>query len=182
MSRRGASGTPRHPHRAQDAGRCAEPRQPIETPLCGRDVHDGKARLTSGPEQASHPQRDFAEPYLQRDPVTNAHLEPARGGRTHEQHIGRQQVEAILDRGNQRRIDGTCAKSVDPDDAQRLPADRQLRVDFDHRARHAHFRQARESGVDRLVEAAAGPAYLEIGVPGKYLHTQRELADRRIID
>ena len=116
------------------------------------------------------------------DDVALAHVEPAQRGRCEEQRVGSKCIEPIGGERHECRLDDARAEDVDADDAQRLVAPRDPRVDLDHGTRCSDAALPCQHRVQALVEARARSPHLEIGCAGKRLDALGELPDSAGVD
>ena len=146
------------------------------------DVGDPEARAV-GAGEAGHPEAHLAERDLQRHGIARLDAQPLGRGRAAQDRVRPQRVERVGDLGrNEVGLHESRPEDVEAEEAKRLLAPRRPDVRLDHRARYGDLGQAGEARVERLVEACARAAQLEVGGAGERLHGVRELADRRLVD
>ncbi len=145
-----------------DAGDASEP---IELGLRAGDVHHSEALLARR-QRAGNAQGAKREPHLERHDVAGGNAEPARRCCAYEQRVGAQRIETIGRRRDQCRLDPGYAKRILAQDAQRIVAAGELRVDLDYGARDGDLGHPRDCRIEPFVESGPRAAHFQIRVPG----------------
>jgi hypothetical protein len=153
--------------------------QAAEAPLRRRDVGDRREPVQRGQDPGDLEAGD-ARACDQRELAALREPERLRRGGGKKHTIGSEQLGTVLE--HELRLEDRRAQDVDPGQAQGALACGDPGLQLERGTRHRDAGKLRDPRVERLREAAAAAAHLEIGLAGERAHRGGDVAHRRAVD